>query len=98
MMTQLILAQGGMDLVVFIILWFGVMYFLLIRPQRLKAKKHQELIKQAKAGDKVITQGGIHGTVKEVEQGSFYIEVADKVVIKVVASAIQAINRQEKNK
>ena len=45
---------------------FGVMYFILIRPQKKQAQKTQDMLSQIKPGDKVVTIGGLHGIVEEI--------------------------------
>ena len=51
-----------------LILIFGIMYFLLIRPQQKKAKEHQAMVKALRRGDQVITQGGLIGKVSKVKE------------------------------
>ena len=58
-----------MDTVIMIAFYgvlFGVMYFILIRPQKKQAKKTQDMLSQIKPGDKVVTIGGLHGIVEEI--------------------------------
>ncbi|MDE1548054.1 preprotein translocase subunit YajC [Jeotgalibaca caeni] len=59
--------QNGLIMILFYGLLFGVMYFILIRPQKNQQKKTQEMLNQIKQGDKVITVGGLHGVVEEVD-------------------------------
>ena len=54
-------AGGGFSMLVPLLLMFGVFYFLLIRPQQKKQKEHEELMKNLKAGHKILTSGGIIG-------------------------------------
>lgn len=65
------------------LLVFGIFYFLVIRPQQKKAKEHQEKITSAKKGDKVITGGGIEGTISHVREDIYEVEIAPNVRIKV---------------
>ena len=73
-----------------LILMFVIFYFLLIRPQQKKAKAHQEMINAIKKGDRIITSGGIHGTVVKVDETTATIEIAEKVNIKVIRGNIAA--------
>lgn len=82
--------QGGITAFIPLILMFVIFYFLLIRPQQKKAKAHQEMISAIKKGDKVITSGGIHGTVVKVEDATVTLEIAEKVSIKMVRANITA--------
>jgi preprotein translocase subunit YajC len=65
-----------------------IFYFLLIRPQREQQKKTQDLQSSLKAGDEVITNGGIIGKVKEVKETSFIIMSAEKSMLEVAKSAV----------
>lgn len=63
-----------------LILIFGVFYFLLIRPQQKRQKEHMKLLESLKAGDEVITTGGIYGRIeKVVDQNTFDVEIAKGV-------------------
>jgi preprotein translocase subunit YajC len=65
------------------------MYFFMIRPQQKRAREHQAFISALKAGDEVVTSGGIIGRVKSVAEGFVNVEVAGDTVIKVLKSAIE---------
>ena len=65
------------------ILIFVVFYFLLIRPQQKKQKALQQMIRDLKKGDKVVTNGGIYGTITKLGEINITLEIADKVAIKV---------------
>jgi preprotein translocase subunit YajC len=74
------------------ILIFGIFYLLLIMPMRRRQKKHQELLSKLTKGDRVITNGGIFGTVVEVEDDRLTIRIADpKVDIQVARSAVAGL-------
>ncbi|MFH1152252.1 MAG: preprotein translocase subunit YajC [Pseudomonadota bacterium] len=74
---------GGFTAFIPLILMFVIFYFLLIRPQQKKAKEHQNMINNLKKGDRVITSGGIHGTIVSLEDSTVSIEIAEKIRIKV---------------
>jgi preprotein translocase subunit YajC len=59
----------------------GIFYFLLIRPQQKKAKEHKALLDNLKKGDRIITSGGIIGTVVNIDDQLVNVEIADKVRI-----------------
>ena len=59
------------------ILIFAAMYFLLIAPQRKKQKEHEKMLAALKAGDEVVTAGGIYGTIKSVKDDRFVVRVGD---------------------
>ena len=74
------------------ILIFGIFYLLLIMPMRRRQKKHQELLSKLTKGDRVITNGGIFGTVVEVEADRLTIRIAEpKVDIQVARSAVAGL-------
>ena len=84
-MTIMLQAAGGgsAQFLIMMVLIFGVMYFLMIRPQQ---KKQKELVKFRNAlekGQKIVTAGGIYGTVKEVKEGYVLVEVDSNVAIRV---------------
>jgi preprotein translocase subunit YajC len=67
---------------------FGIFYFLLIRPQQKKAREHQDLLRALKKGDRVVTNGGIFGTITGIDDKIAVIEVSEKVRIKVLRSQV----------
>jgi preprotein translocase subunit YajC len=77
------------------ILIFVVFYFLLIAPARRKQKRHAEMLEHLKNGDKVITNGGIHGTVVAVADGVVQVRIADQVKIEVSKNAVAALRDAE---
>jgi preprotein translocase subunit YajC len=69
--------------VVPMIFMVAIFYFLLIRPQQKKAKEHKALLENLKRGDRVMTNGGLIGSIVNIEEGLVVIEVADKVKVEV---------------
>lgn len=85
---------GGSGLVSLLplVLIFVVFYFLLIRPQQKKMKTHRALVEGLRRGDRVVTAGGMIGTVsKVVSDTELQIEIADGVRVRVVRSTIQDV-------
>jgi len=80
-----------------LILIFVIFYFLLIRPQSKKAKEHKELLENIKKGDKVITTGGIHGFVEELNGNvvTLKIGIKDEVKIKIDRGHIAGLRKEE---
>jgi preprotein translocase subunit YajC len=75
-----------------LILIFGIMYFLLIRPQQKKAKEHQAMVSAVRRGDQVITQGGLIGKVTKVkDDNEIEVELAEGVKVRVVKSTISTV-------
>jgi len=81
-------ATGGIASFVPLILIFVVFYFLLIRPQRKKAKEHHAYLNNLTNGEKVITGGGIHGRITGLNDTTITLEIAGNVRIKVTRSSI----------
>ena len=77
-----------------LVLIFVVFYFLLIRPQQKKLKSHKEMITNLKKGDKIVTQGGIMGTIHYVnEDGTISLEVADNLTVKVAKGMVADVSK-----
>ena len=78
---------------VFAIIFF-IFYFLVIRPQGKERRKREDLIKQIKKHDRVVTTAGIHGVVVSAGEGEVVLEVADGVRIKFDRSAVWQVRRE----
>ncbi len=78
-----------------IILIIVIFYFLLIRPQRKQQKELQEKQNAMKAGDKIISAGGIHGIVREVDDKTVKVEVSAGVLIKFEKASIVSVISKE---
>jgi preprotein translocase subunit YajC len=76
------------------ILMFAIFYFLLIAPQRKKAKAHTAMLQALKAGDRVVTNGGIYGTVVGVDDQKVQLRVADQVKIEIAKHAIAGLQSE----
>ncbi|MDC1481272.1 preprotein translocase subunit YajC [Ascidiaceihabitans sp.] len=80
-----------------LLLIFGIMYFLLIRPQQKKMREHQAMVNGMRRGDKVVTAGGMFGKVVKVhDEGEIEVEIADGVKVRMVQSTIaQVVSKTE---
>ena len=84
--------QGAMVQFLPLILIFVVFYFLLIRPQQKKAKDHRTMLDALRRGDRVVTGGGIIGTVARVENPEeVTVDIADGVRVRVLRSTISSV-------
>jgi preprotein translocase subunit YajC len=81
-------AGGGFSMLVPLLLMFAVFYFLLIRPQQKKQRRHQDMLKALKVGDRVVTSGGLVGTIVEGGDPFVKLEIADRVRVEVGRSYI----------
>ena len=70
---------------------FVIFYFLLILPARRRQKKHQEMLDNLKAGDRVITNGGLYGTVVAIDAGKVVLRVADQVKLEFARAAVAGL-------
>ena len=73
-----------------------IFYFLMILPAQRRQKKVTQMLKNLKNGDKVITNGGIYGTIVGLEDGSVQLRIAEQVKIKVSRSAISGLQPESK--
>jgi preprotein translocase subunit YajC len=87
---------GGFALFLPLILIMVIFYFLMIMPAQRRQKKVAEMLKDLKTGDKVITNGGIYGTIAGLEPDSVQLRIAEQVKIKVSRSAIAGLQTEEK--
>src|SRR2546423_5346140 len=97
-MFLIILLQTGscFGFLVPMLLVFGVFYLLLIRPQQKKQRQLQSQIADLKAGDKIVTTGGVIGTITAVKDTSFLVRSADKTILEIARSAVAGIDTEEK--
>jgi len=85
-------AQGdGFMSMIMIVLMFGVLYFLMIRPQMKRAKEHKALIDALQKGDEVVTVGGVLGRITKLGENYVTVEVANNVEVQVQRPAVQLV-------
>ena len=87
--------EGGFDwtIVIILALFFGIIYFLMIRPQRKRQKEHQQLVEELKRGDRVITAGGLYGKIEGLDQDSVVLSVESGATIRVARNSV-ALRRE----
>lgn len=84
-----------------LLLIFGIMYFLLIRPQQKRVKEHTAMLAALRRGDQVVTQGGVVGKIAKVkdEVGEVDVEIASGVIVRVMKPTIVSVlNKTEPTK
>ena len=88
-------SEGGFDwtIIIFLIVIFGLMYLVLIRPQRRRQKEHQQLVEELQKGDRVVTAGGIYGQIESVSEDSVVIKVESGVTMRVARNSV-ALKRE----
>ena len=90
-------ASGGMSsMFIFLLLIIVVFYFFMIRPQQKKQKKIQQFRDTLKKGDKIVTIGGIHGKIVEVQETTFTIEVESGTKFKIEKAAVAVDSTEPK--
>jgi preprotein translocase subunit YajC len=92
-------AEGGSQtsswyMIIFLVLIFGLFYFVMIRPQRKRQKQHETMVRELQKGDKVITAGGIYGTIDSISDDSMVIKVESGATLRVARGSV--IGRREK--
>ena len=82
-------AQSMMGMLFPLAVFVLIFYFFIIRPQRKRQKQHEGLISSIGRGDQIVTIGGFFGTVREVRDDTFLIELAEGVRVRILKSAVQ---------
>ncbi len=82
---------GGLQLVFMVALFFGIMYFMIIRPQSKKAKEHASLLDALSKGDEVVTNGGILGKITKLGDNFIELKVSDTGTMKIQRHAIASV-------
>jgi len=82
---------GGMQLVIMIALFFGIMYFMIIRPQSKRAKEHASLLDALSKGDEVVTSGGVLGKIVKIGDNFIELKISDSSNMKIQRSAITSV-------
>lgn len=67
---------GGMSMLIMMVVLFGLMYFMMIRPQMKRQKEHRAMVSALSKGDEVVTNGGIAGRVEDVGETFITVEIA----------------------
>jgi preprotein translocase subunit YajC len=100
MMAALLLQTGGApsflgNPLFMMIIVMGIFYVMLIVPQQRQRKKTQAMLAALKNGDKVVTSGGIYGTVSGIDGDTVILKIADQVKIRILRSAIAQVEAGE---
>ncbi|WP_371369546.1 hypothetical protein SRRS_26690 [Sporomusa rhizae] len=80
-----------------IVLMGVIFYFLLYRPQKKEQQRRQELLNNLKKGERVVTIGGLYGTITAISEKVVTIKIADKVEVDVSRSAVSHLQNQPKS-
>src|SRR6266498_5189399 len=99
MIILLMIFQGGLGALgglLPMLLIIAVFYMLLIRPQQKRQRELQETISQLKPGDRIVTTGGVIGTITTIRDTSFLIRSADKSILEIARSSVAGIDGDKK--
>ena len=87
--------DGGGGGMISTIIMFGaiflIFYFMIIRPQQKRAKERDKMLANIQKGDKVVTSGGVHGTIAGIDEKTVLLDVGDKIKLKVERSAVSSV-------
>ncbi len=87
--------QSLLGMLIPFILIFAVFYLIVILPARKRQKQHQKMVESLKAGDKIITAGGIYGVVTGVKEDRIEIKIAPNVKIEITKGSVAAVTGKE---
>ncbi len=87
-------AEGLISFMPLVII-FVIFYFLLIRPQQKKQQSHKDMLGSLKRGDKIITTGGLHGTIEKLADTTLELKIASQVKVTLSRSAIAGLQQAE---
>ncbi len=86
--------KQGYEGIIMLVIMFAIFYMLLIRPQQKRAKQHRQLLEALKAGDQVVTAGGIHGRIVTVQENVVTIEIDKGVKVKLNRASVTATKEE----
>lgn len=93
------LGAGGIGPIVMMVAIFAIFYFLLIMPQQRRQKKWQEMLGKIKSGDRVVTSGGLTGTVLSVKDDTLVLRVPpDNLKLEIARSSVVTLTTNEEEK
>jgi preprotein translocase subunit YajC len=87
-------AQPDFSMLIVFGLIFVIFYFMIIRPQQKRQKERQKMLDALEKGDKIVTAGGMHGTVVGLDDKTVLVQIADNVKVKVDRGSIGSVLRE----
>lgn len=91
------LGQWGVT-IIYLAVFFGIIYFLMIRPQQKQQKQRMQMLNSVKVNDRIVTIGGIHGRITKIKDDIITVRIADKVEIELEKQAIGRVLNNKDNK
>jgi preprotein translocase subunit YajC len=89
--------EGLWPMLVFLVVIFAMFYFLMIRPQRKRQKEQEAMMQNLQKGDKVVTAGGIYGTIESIGEDSLVIKIEGGTTLRVARNSV-ALRRENTGK
>ncbi|MCF7907514.1 MAG: preprotein translocase subunit YajC [Candidatus Omnitrophica bacterium] len=86
-------ANAGIVNFIPLLVIFGIFYFLIIKPQQKKQKDHQEMVKNLKKNDEIITAGGIHGTIVQVKDKTLGVRIDENAKVEIDKIAVAQVKK-----
>jgi len=83
------------SLILYFVVFFGIMYFLMIRPQQKQKKQREALLSSIKVRDKVVTSGGMYGKITKIKDKTVMIQIADKVEVEMLKSSVLSVENRD---
>ncbi len=83
------------NFLLYVLLFFVLIWFILIAPQRRKEKERQRLLDSLEVGDRVVTIGGLYGYITAIGEENLQLEVADGVLIEIMRNAVALVKNEE---
>jgi preprotein translocase subunit YajC len=87
--------SSTLTLIFYVVIIFGTMYFLMIRPQQKQQKQRMAMLNSLRVRDKIITAGGLYGKIIKVKDVSVILQIADKVEVEVAKSGIISVENRD---
>ncbi|HHU29562.1 MAG: preprotein translocase subunit YajC [Bacillota bacterium] len=82
---------GYLKLFAPLIIFFGLMYLLIVRPQTKQQQKRKEMLDNLKVGDKIRTIGGFYGTIERIKEDDITVKLADKVIVEMAKFSVESV-------
>lgn len=89
---------GGYGSFFYLLVFIGIMYFLMIRPQQKQNKQRQQMLNNLEKGDRIVTAGGIHGKITSLKEETINLEIAPNIVITLQRSGVGFVKDEEEEK
>lgn len=86
-----------MDSIVLMIAFFGLIYFMMIRPQQKQQQKRKAMLDGLQLDDKIVTIGGIHGVIKALREDNLLLEIAENVEVTILRTAVGHVIEEEED-